>query len=94
MISYEMMVAQLEALGEDIFFDYDEVDHEFDVTIDDFAGFDKHWSEVMRPLDDAEAVQAFVAMLEEEAVSVEHDFYDYYQFDGFSVVLGYSSFDI
>ena len=40
-MTYEMMVEMLEALGQDVYYDYDEDDHEFDVTIDDFEGFDE-----------------------------------------------------
>lgn len=94
MMSYEMMVAQLEALGHDVYFDFDEESREFDVVIQDWEGFDEDWSEVMRDFDDEDAVDAFEEMLEAEALSVEGDFYRYYDFGDFSVCLGFSSFDI
>lgn len=94
MMTLEMMVAQIEALGQDASYWYDEEDRELHVTIDDFEGFDDDWSEVMREYDDEEAVDAFEDMLEAESVSSEGDFYRYYEFEDFSVCLGYSSFDI
>ena len=93
-MTYEMMLEMLEALGNDVYYDYDEDDHEFDVTIDDFEGFDDDWSEVDREFDDPEAVAHFLDVLEEEALSHEGDFYETFYFDGFSVQVGYSSFDI
>lgn len=93
-MTYEMMVEMLEALGNDVYYDYDEDDHEFDVTIDDFEGFDEDWSEVDREFDDPEAVEHFLDVLEEESLSHEGDFYETFYFDGFSVQVGYSSFDI
>ena len=64
------------------------------VDLDDFEGFDDDWNEVMRDYDDAEAVSAFEEMLEDECLSQSGDFYTTYYFEGFSVVLGYTSFDI
>lgn len=92
MMSREMMVAAVEALGADAWMD-DDGDC-IDVTLYDFEGFDTDWSEIMRPYDDPEAVRAFEQMLDAECLSREGDFYVVYHFDGFSVCLGYASFDI
>lgn len=91
-MTYEMMLEMLEGLGNDVFFD--EVEGGFDVTVDDFEGFDDDWSEVERDFDDPEAVESFLDMLEEESLSHEGDFYVVYHFEGFDVELGYTSFDI
>lgn len=93
-MTYEMMVEILEALGQDVYYNYNEGDHKFDVTIDDFEGFDDDWDEIYRDFDDPEAVEHFLDVLEEESLSHEGHFYVVYHFDGFSVEIGYSSYDI
>lgn len=92
MMTYEMMVATLEALGEDVSYSF--YDGVFDVTLEDFEGFDDDWSEIDREYDDPEAVDRFEEMLEKESSSQEGNFYVTYHFEGFDVVLGYASFDI
>jgi hypothetical protein len=93
-MTYEKMVAMLEALGQDVYYDYYEKNHKFDVTLYDFEGFDDDWDEIYRDYDDPEAVEHFLDVLEEESLSCEGDYYETYYFDGFSVQIGYSSFDI
>ena len=70
-----------------------EREHEIAVTVEDFGGFDEHWSEIILDYDE-EAVDALCEWLEEHALSVDGDYYQYYQFDGFVVCLGYGSFDV
>lgn len=97
MMSREMMWEMLMALGEDVTVweeSADESEFGFHVVVEDFAGFDEHWSEVDREFDDPEAVDRFCEMLESECLSREGDFYVVYHFDGFSVELGYASFEI
>lgn len=86
------MRALLDALQGDIFYSEDE--EGFDVTVDDFDGFDDDWAEVDRDYDDPEGVEAFLDMLEEKCDRQEGDYYVTYYFDGFYVEIGYSSFDI
>lgn len=93
MMTREKMLATIKALGDDVTI-FDEDDYCLDVTIEDFEGFDKNWEEIDRDLDDPEAVQAFLGMLETECSSKEGDFYVTYHFDGFDVEIGYASFDI
>jgi hypothetical protein len=66
---------------------------EMHLTVEDFAGFDEHWHEQFRDYDE-DAVDALLEWLEEHALSVDGDYYTYYQFDGFLVQVGYASFDI
>ena len=87
------MITKIEALGDDASW-YTKPDGTLSVTIEDFEGFDDDWSEVERDFDDAQAVEDFTDMLEEEALSQEGDFYTLYHFEGFDVELGYASFDI
>ena len=94
MMTYEMMMTMVEELGEDATYYFDEEDMELDVTLRDFDGFDEDYCEVMRDFDHPELVDAFLDTLSAECVSAEGDFYREYHFDGFTVRLGYSSFDI
>ncbi len=93
-MTLEKMMAMVEALGDDASMWYDEEEKVLDVTLRDFEGFDDDWSEIMRDYDHPEAVEAFKEMLETECSSQEGDFYFDYHFDGFTVELGYSSYDI
>lgn len=66
----------------------------YDVTVEDFEGFDEHWSEVMRDFEREDLVDEFLEALDEQALRVEGDFYYDYYFDGFRIHLGYASYDI
>ena len=92
MMTREMVMELLATAGEDLM--VSEYDDEISVTVDDFEGFDEDWSEIDRELDDEELVDAIYETLEAEAQRVDGDFYRYFQFDGFTVCWGYSSFDI
>ena len=63
------------------------------LTIEDFDGFDEDWCEQFRDYDE-DAVDALLEWLEEHALSVDGDFYTYYQFEDFEVRVGYASYDI
>ena len=66
----------------------------YDVTMEDFEGFDDDWDEVMRDYEDEELVDTFLEALEEQALRVVGDFYTTYYFDGYAVQIGYASYDI
>ena len=90
MMTYEQVLAQISQVEDvSVFEDEDQIE----ITVKDFGGFDEHWSEIILDYDE-EAVDALCEWLEEHALSVDGDFYQYYQFDGFVVRLGYGSFDI
>lgn len=93
MMTREMVLELLATLGDDITVGT-RGDDVITVTVEDFDGFDEHWSEIERDLDDEEAVDATFDRLEAEASSVEGDFYRYFHFDGFTVVWGFASMDI
>lgn len=67
---------------------------EISVTVQDFEGFDEHWAEIYRRLDDEDLVDSIEDQLEAAALSAYGDFLRYYEFDGFTVVWGYASHDI
>lgn len=91
-MTFEKMIATIKALGADA--SYRVSGRKIRVDLHDFEGFDEDWDEIMRDYDDPEAVSAFEEMLENECIYQSGDFYTTYCFEGFSVVLGYTSFDI
>lgn len=93
MMTREMVLELLATLGADVDV-YERMDGTVRVTVQDFDGYDEHWSEMDRELDDEDAVEAVYERLEAEASEVSGDFYRYFQFDGFTVVWGYESMDI
>ena len=93
MMTREMVIEQVEALGEDASYQTD-ADGDLHITINDFDGFDEHWAEIEREYDNPDAVEAFLERLETEAHEAYEDCYDYYVMDGFTVKVGYTSFEI
>lgn len=92
MMTREMVLELLATLGDDV--EVDECGSDIHVTVQDFGGYDEHWSEIERELDDADAVDAVFERLVTEALDDDGDFYRYFQFDGFTVVWGYESMDV
>ena len=77
----------------------DDVDFEIErnaiyLTVDDFIGFDEDWNEVMRDYDHPEEVNALLDWLDNNCVSQTDDLYVVYFFNGFTVHLEFTSFDI
>ena len=94
-MTYEEMMAMIEGLGADAeMMILDKEEMVLDVTLQDFEGFDDDWSEIYRDYDHPEAVEQFEDMLDTACLSREGDYYVRYHFDGFTVRLGYASYDI
>ena len=91
-MTIENIVAQFGRISADSWYDVN--DNHIDLTIDDFEGFDEHWSEVDREFVDADAVEEVLEWLEENADCVDGDFYRYYHFGEIVVEVDYTSFDI
>lgn len=88
----EMLLEMLETMGEDV--DYVVLnDATVNITVNDFEGFDENWNEIEREYN-AETVETLINWLDTHCVSTKNDFYSYYEFEEFSVVLGYASYDI
>lgn len=85
-----MVLTRLET-SDDCYFDFE--DGCFDVTLNDFDGFDNEWSEVDREYQDEEMVDALFELLD-RAERVEGDFYRTYYFEDCELTLGYTSMDI
>jgi hypothetical protein len=91
-MTIENIIAQLDRISADS--SYNVNNNYIELTIDDFEGFDEDWSEVDRELEDDIGVEEVLDWLEENADSVEGDFYCYYHFGDIVVEVGYTSFDI
>ena len=87
-----IITAQLDRISADSW--YTAADNYIGLTIDDFEGFDEHWSEVAREFVDADAVEEVLEWLEENADCVDGDFGRYYHFGEIVVEVDYTSFDI
>ena len=66
----------------------------YHLTLEDFEGFNENWHEVEREYDNEEAVDALLDWLETNCNEQREDFYIYYIFSDFQIIVGYSSFDI
>ena len=64
------------------------------LTFEDFEGFNDHWHEIEREYNNEEAVDVLLDWLETNCIGQREDFYTYYTFPDFQVIVGYSSFDI
>ena len=91
-MTIELITNQLDRISADSC--YDVTDNHIDLTIDDFDGFDEDWNEIDREFVDEDLVDEILEWLEENADSVDGDFYRYYYFGGIVVEVGYTSFDI
>ena len=91
-MTIEIITAQLDRISADS--DYYVHGNNIDLTITDFEGFDDDWCEVDREFVDAETVEEVLDWLEENADSVDGDFYHYYHFGDIVVEVGYTSFGI
>lgn len=60
----------------------------------DFAGFDDDWNEIMRDYDNPQAVANLINWLNDNCLSCDEDFYATYDLGDFSVIVGYTSYDI
>lgn len=90
------IINKLEELGADVIYtDFtDSKDNYISVDFNDFDGFDEDWSEIDREYDNPQKVAEMSKFLEDNCSSKEDDFYTTYHFDGFDVVVGYTSYDI
>lgn len=88
----ELLLAKLQELGADVSYDVRRGDL-VAVTVLDFEGFGCGGEELYRDYDE-DAIDDFCDWLEEECARHYGDFYQYYEFDGFVVQVGYESYEI
>ena len=69
-------------------------DGTYNLTLEDFEGFDDDWNEVEREYENEEAVDALLDWLEDNCIDKTERLYIHYVFPDFQVTLGYASFDI
>lgn len=93
MMTLEMVIELLKSAKKDIFYDVDEEERDVYVTVKDFKGFGDDWQAISRDYD-KDLVKSIEEKIEAASVSSEGDLYQYYHFEDFTVVWGYSSFDI
>lgn len=91
-MTIETIIAQLDRISEDSWYDVN--DNYIELTIDDFEGFDEHWSEVDREFVNEGAVEEVLKWLAENADFVDDFLYCRYHFGEIIVEVGYTSYDI
>ena len=89
------MMRELEK-NEDIYLDtfHRNGDLVYDVVIRDFDGFDENWNEIDRVPNNLDLLGKFIDAIEENALTIENDYYTDYYFDDYVIHLGYESMDI
>lgn len=93
MMTYADVLTLLATASDDLSV-YESFDgHCIHVTIEDFDGFDEHWCEIDRDYDE-DLVGRILDTLTASASEVDRDYYTDYYFDGFTVRVGYASYDI
>ena len=93
MITFEMIIAQLEAVADDVSYYVSDDGYVF-VTIEDFGGFDDDGSTIDREFTDEAAVDALLEWLRSHADSRDIDLYYEYTFGSLTVHLGWASYEI
>ena len=93
MMTREMVMELLATAGDDVSVYVHADGTRIDATVEDFEGFDDDWDEIEREADE-DLIESIEERLEEQAVSAYGNYYRYFEFDGFTVVWGYASFDI
>ena len=86
------IIAQFDRISEDSW--YEVMDNRIELSINDFEGFDEHWSEIDREFIDEDAVGEVLKWLEENADYIDGYLYRYYHFGEIIVEVGYTSYDI
>ena len=87
------LMERLAALGEDVSYSMEDDGQLVRVFVKDFEGYDAHYSEIWRDYDE-DAVESFIDWLRASCSAFSGEYYVNYAFEGFSVRLGYASFDI
>lgn len=89
---YDKLMSLINACGNDVSFYQNS--NKIDITFQDFLGFTDDWEEEMREYDNPTEVAYLKNWLGNNCIKKEEDFYTTYFFKGFSVQVGYASYDI
>lgn len=69
-------------------------ENSIDITINDFDGFNDDWGEDFCDLANPELLNEFLEFLDNNCIEKKEDYYDVYEFENFSIHIGYASYDI
>ena len=89
---FNTVLTMINACKDDVYFEIEQ--NTIYLTVDDFCGFDKDWNEIMRDYSHPEEVNTLLEWLGNNCISKTDDLYVVYSFNGFTVKLGFTSFDI
>lgn len=62
--------------------------------LNDFVGFDENWYEIHRKYREPQLVDELLDLLKPYMNKEESDLYEVYELPNFTIILGYTSFDI
>lgn len=79
--------------AKDAFIEYTDNNGVIHILIDDLIGFDKNWEGICRDYNRPDLVDALFNLLD-HAISKTEGMYPVYTFEGFTVCVGYHSYDI
>ena len=89
---FDTVMTMIDACKNDVDFEIER--NTIYLTVNDFVGFDRNWNEIMRDYDHPKEVEALLDWLDNNCISETHNLYVDYSFNGFTVHLGFTSFDI
>lgn len=90
-MTYEEVLELAHELDEDLIIT--ECGGNIHIDVFDLEGFTEDWEEIYRDYDE-EVICEFLATLERTCTLCDGDFYTHYHYDGFEVIVGYTSYDI
>lgn len=90
----ETIIRMLDAMPETAYYDFNEEDRQLDVTADDFGGFAPDGAETDNENFNEKKWDEFMQFLKDNCKKSIDDYYAFYIFDDFKVIVGYSSYDI
>lgn len=90
----ETIIRMLDAMPETAFYDFHEEDRQLDVTGEDFSGFNEDGAELDNEDFNEKKWDEFMKFLKDNCKKMIDDYYAFYIFDDFKVIVGFSSYDI
>lgn len=88
------LIKELDKIGENGTFWFDDLTDEINITFEDFIGFDENYNEIDNENFDNEIYDKVMKILKDNCIKEEKDLYLYYEFEDCDVCVGFTSFDI
>jgi hypothetical protein len=89
---FNTLMTMINVCEDDVYFGIEQ--NTIYLTVDDSFDFDEEGNEIMRDYDHPKEVSALLDWLDNNCISRTDNLYVIYSFNGFTVHLGFASFDI